>query len=161
FAADGIAILDALGVTAAHVGGISIGGLVAIAIAAQAPARVRSLSVFDAGPTFAPPEQWRERAALIREHGPAAGAAPALSRWVSPLFAASPAGRGLRMILERTPPEGYARGCEALADADLTEAARRIAVPTLVAVGEHDPSFPLAQQLCTLIGGSRFAVITG
>jgi 3-oxoadipate enol-lactonase / 4-carboxymuconolactone decarboxylase len=161
FAADGVAILDGLGITTAHVGGISIGGLVALAIAAQAPARVRSLMLFDTGPAFPPPEPWHERAALIRESGPASIAEEALLRWVSPPFAASPAGRGLRAILERTPAEGYARGCEALAAADLTEAARRITVPTLVAVGEHDPSAPLSQQLCSLIGGSRLAVITG
>jgi 3-oxoadipate enol-lactonase / 4-carboxymuconolactone decarboxylase len=161
FAADGIAILDGLGITTAHVGGISIGGLVALAIAAQAPARVRSLMLFDTGPAFPPPEPWHERAAMIRESGPASIAEEALLRWVSPPFAASPAGRGLRAILERTPAEGYARGCEALAAADLTEAARRITVPTLVAVGEHDPSAPLSQQLCSLIGGSRLAVITG
>jgi 3-oxoadipate enol-lactonase/4-carboxymuconolactone decarboxylase len=161
FAADGVAILDALGVTSVHVGGISIGGLVAIAIAAQAPARVRSLMVFDSGPAFPPPEGWHERAALIREHGPGAIADEALLRWVGPQFAVTAAGRGLRAILERTPAEGYARGCEALAAADLTEAARRIAVPTLIAVGELDASLTLSNQLVGLIPGSRLAVITG
>lgn len=163
FAADGLAVLDALGVAAAHVGGISIGGMVAMAIAAAAPARVRSLILCDTAVAFPPAERWRERAATVRADGTAAIADDTLARWVSTPYAATPPGRGLRAILERSDREGYARACEALATADLGDHARRIAVPTLVVVGEHDPSSPpaAARELCKVIADARLVVIPG
>jgi pimeloyl-ACP methyl ester carboxylesterase len=42
-AADGLAVLDAAGVAAAHVYGVSLGGVVALQLALQAPTRVTSL----------------------------------------------------------------------------------------------------------------------
>ena len=44
-AADTLATLDALGIHSFHLAGISIGGLIAQAIAARAPARIRALVV--------------------------------------------------------------------------------------------------------------------
>ncbi|HEX7842168.1 MAG TPA: alpha/beta fold hydrolase, partial [Kofleriaceae bacterium] len=109
---DALAVLDALGIASAHVAGVSIGGMVAQAMGARAPARVTSLILCDTALTLPPPEMWRERAALVRARGIAAIADAVLPRWVSPAYLASPAGRGLRNLLVRTAPEGYA----ALAD---------------------------------------------
>ena len=70
-AGDALAVLEALGVTHAHVAGLSIGGLIAQQIAAQAPDRVSSLILVDtamrsrrrkAGTTAPPtcaPTAWR------------------------------------------------------------------------------------------------------
>ena len=96
---DALAVLDACGVAAAHVAGVSIGGMVAQAIAARAPARVRSLILCDTAMAIPPPEMWRQRAALVRAEGVAAIADSVLPRWVSPAYLASPAGRGLRALL--------------------------------------------------------------
>jgi pimeloyl-ACP methyl ester carboxylesterase len=55
-AADMVTVLDHLGLDAAHVCGMSMGGFVAVELAAAYPARVRSLILVDGGfPMAAPP----------------------------------------------------------------------------------------------------------
>ena len=162
-AADGLAALDALGIDAAHVGGISVGGMVAMTLAAAAPARVRSLILCDTALAFPPPQRWRDRAALVRSEGVDLIIDDTLARWVSPAYAATPDGRGLRAILGRTSAEGYAATAEMLATADLTATASRLAVPALVIVGERDISSPpaAAKAIATAIDGARVVVIAG
>ncbi|HET7506422.1 MAG TPA: alpha/beta fold hydrolase, partial [Kofleriaceae bacterium] len=86
-----------------------------------------------------------------------------LARWVSPAYLASPAGRGLRAILLRTPAEGYAQAAEVLAVADLSRQTPELRVPTLVIVGEHDPSttVAIAEALAAAIPGAQLVVIPG
>jgi 3-oxoadipate enol-lactonase/4-carboxymuconolactone decarboxylase len=161
FAADGLAVLDAFGIAEAHVGGASLGGMVAMTIARTAPARVRSLILCDTALAFPPPATWTERAATVRAHGLAPLLDATLARWISASYAQTSAGRGLRAILERTSREGYAAACEAIAIADLS--ALSLAGPALVIVGEHDPSSPpaAARAVAAAIAGSRLVVIPG
>lgn len=160
---DALGVLDALGIATAHVAGVSIGGMVAQAAAARAPARVRSLILCDTAMAIPPPDLWRQRAAQVRAEGIAAIADTVLARWAPPAYLASPAGRGLRAMLLRTPAPGYAALCEALAAADLSPTARALRAPTLVVVGELDPSTPIAaaEALRDAIPGARLAVIPG
>ena len=160
---DALAVLDACGVAAAHVGGVSIGGMIAQAIAARAPGRVRSLILCDTALAIPPPEMWRARAQLVRAEGVAAIADATLARWVSPAYLASPAGRGLRQLLLRTEREGYAAAAEALATGDMTRTTRELRMPALVIVGELDPSTPVAssEALRDAIPGAALLVIPG
>jgi 3-oxoadipate enol-lactonase/4-carboxymuconolactone decarboxylase len=160
---DALAVLDAVGVATAHVGGVSIGGMIAQAIAARAPARVTSLILCDTALAIPPPEMWRTRAATVRAEGIAAIADATLARWVSPAYLASPTGRGLRATLLRTSPEGYAAAADALAIADLTRTTSALRLPALVIVGERDPSTPLAsaEALRDAIPGAELVVIPG
>jgi 3-oxoadipate enol-lactonase/4-carboxymuconolactone decarboxylase len=160
---DALAVLDACGIAAAHVAGVSIGGMIAQAIAARAPARTTSLILCDTALALPPPEMWRARAATVRTEGIAAVADAVLARWASPAFLASTPGRGLRTMLLRTHPEGYAAAAEALAVADLSRSTPQLRLPTLVLVGEHDPSTPVAaaEALRDAIPGAQLAVIPG
>lgn len=160
-AADALAVLDACGITSAHVGGVSLGGLIAQAVAARAPSRVRSLILCDTALAIPPPELWYQRAAAARTGGMAPLADGTIVRWVSPAYAASPAGRGLRALLVRTPSEAFAAACEALAVADFTRTSAQIQVPTLVLVGALDPSTPIAaaEALRDTIPGAQLVVI--
>lgn len=160
---DALAVLDACGLAAAHVAGVSIGGMIAQAIAARAPTRTLSLVLCDTALALPPPEMWRSRAQTVRAEGMAAVADGVLARWVTPAFLASPPGRGLRAQLLRTHPEGYAAAAEALGVADLSRSTPQIRVPTLVVVGEHDPSTPIAaaEALRDAIPGARLVVIPG
>ena len=162
-ASDALAVLDALGVGRTHVAGISLGGLVAQALAAQGPGRVASLMLCDTALSIPPSETWRERAATVRAHGMDAIADAVLARWVTESFRGQPGTAGLRAMLLRTPPEGYAACCEAIAAADLAESTRRLQVPALVLVGDQDAATPpaAAQALHEAIRGSTLVVLPG
>ena len=162
-ARDVIGLLDVLGVAEAHVCGLSIGGMVAQSIAAQAPARVTSLILVDTAMAIPPPEGWRARAQAVRAEGMGAIAETVLARWVTAEFLDSPQAQGLRAMLLRTDPEGYASAALALATADLAAETARLDVPTLILVGDEDVATPLAsaRALHMAIAGSELQVIEG
>jgi 3-oxoadipate enol-lactonase len=64
-------------------------------------------------------------------------------------------------MLVATPPEGYARCCEALAAWDARERISAISVPTLVVAGADDPATPVehAELLASRIPGARLLVL--
>lgn len=162
-ARDMVAVLDALGVGRAHVAGISLGGLVAQSLASQAAERVASLALCDTALRLPPPESWHERAATVRAHGVEAVVDAVLARWVTESFRGQPGAIGLRAMLLRTAPEGYAAGCEAVGEADMTESTPRLQVPALVLVGDQDAATPpaAAQALHATIRGSALVVLSG
>ncbi|WP_372617746.1 alpha/beta fold hydrolase [Falsiroseomonas sp.] len=158
-ARDALALLDALGVRTAHVVGLSIGGRVALQMAAEAPERVASLVLMDTAAEFAPPEVWQQRIETVLAQGTAALAEVVMPRWVVDASLAS--SRGLRRMLLATDPLGYAGAAAALRDARATELAGRIACPASVIVGERDIATPpaLAEALRDMIPGATLTVI--
>jgi len=160
-AADALALLDTLGIAQAHIAGLSIGGLLAQSIAVQAPSRVLSLALIDTAMALPPPQSWHDRAAAVRAHGMASIADAVIARWVTPAFANAPAAHGLRAMLLRTDPEGYAAAAEAIAAADLTAEIPAIRTPTLVLVGEQDQTTPIAtaRALADAIPGATLQII--
>ena len=160
-ARDALALLDALGVEHAHVGGISIGGLIAQAMAALAPGRVRSLVLCDTALAIPPPLTWHERAATVRGQGMAAIADAVMARWVTAGFLVAPAAQGLRAMLLRTSPEGYAGAAEAIAAADLSAGTGALRLPALVLVGDQDQATPVAsaEALAGAIPGAVLRII--
>ena len=93
-----------------------------------------------------------------RDRGPAARAlvhARLLRR------AARSRGRATAACSCRTPAEGYARGCEAVAAWDFRERLGAIRAPTLVVVGEDDPATPPEHGsfLSERIAGAALAVL--
>jgi 3-oxoadipate enol-lactonase/4-carboxymuconolactone decarboxylase len=162
-ARDALALLEALGIARTHVAGLSIGGLIAQALAAQAPDRVASLLLVDTAMAIPPASLWQERAAIVRAEGVAAIVDAVMARWVTPGFMDSPAAVGLRTLLLRTPPEGYAGAAEAVGAADLTGSTRTLRVPTLVLVGDQDAATPpeAARAIAAAIPGARLEIITG
>lgn len=163
FAEDARAVLDALGVARAHVGGISIGGMVAQALAAAAPERVASLILADTAMAIPPPAFWRERAGIVRARGMAAISDAVVGRWVTPAALRAPETDGLRAMLLRTDPEGYAAAAEAIADGDLSASTAQLRLPALVLVGAEDQATPpaAARALAAAIPGAALTVIGG
>jgi 3-oxoadipate enol-lactonase/4-carboxymuconolactone decarboxylase len=158
-AGDGLALLDALGIRAAHLGGVSIGGRIAMAMAAMAPERVLSLMPCDTALEFGPPEMWQQRMDAVAQGGMAAVADAVMGRWVLDQSLAS--SNGLRRMLLGTDPVGYAGCGAALRDCRAAELLGRITCPTTVLVGERDASTPpaAAQAIHEAIPGSRLVVI--
>ena len=66
-----------------------------------------------------------------------------------------------RAMLVETPPEGYARCCEALGAWDARERISAISVPTLVIAGAEDPATPVehSELLASRIPDARLLVL--
>jgi 3-oxoadipate enol-lactonase/4-carboxymuconolactone decarboxylase len=158
---DVAALFEALGLGQAHLGGISIGGMIAQHFAARHPQRVASLMLVDTAMVIPPAALWRDRIAQVQAGGIASIADAVLARWLTPSSTSLPAAKSLRSMLMGTSPEGYAGAAAAIADADLTEATRTLRHPTLVLVGREDMATPVAsaQALHQAIAGSSLSII--
>jgi 3-oxoadipate enol-lactonase / 4-carboxymuconolactone decarboxylase len=160
-ARDALAVLDALEVRRAHVGGVSIGGRIAMEMAAAAPDRVASLMLCDTALEFRPPEMWQQRMDAVAQGGMAAIADAVMERWV--LDQSLPSSKVLRRMLLRTDPAGYAGCAAALRDTRAADVAGRIKCPATVVVGDRDASTPptAARAVQEAIPGSGMVTIEG
>lgn len=160
---DVLALLDRLGLARVSFCGLSIGGAVGMWLAVNAPERLDRLVVCSTRAAFPPPEQWAERAALVRAEGVAAVAEAALGRWFTPAFheARPHVIDAFRAMLVGTPAEGYAGCCDALGALDLRPRLDGIVTPTLVLTGAGDPVAPpeSGEELAAAIPGARHAVV--
>jgi 3-oxoadipate enol-lactonase len=138
---DALELLDDLALERAAFCGLSLGGAVGMWLALQAPERLDSLALCCTSAHFAPPQQWRDRAALVRSDGLEAIADSVLGRWFTPRFPIEhPALLArLRASFVATSREGYAGCCEALAGWDARSQLGAIRLPTLVVAGAEDP----------------------
>ena len=125
-----------------HVVGLSIGGLVALQVAAERPDLVDRLVLVDSVAVY--PEmlkqQWSDRADSVPRNGMASvvDATLTLCFTAGYLEGGGPAVAQLRDWLLACNPDGYGRSCEALEEVDLTDRAGRVTAPTLVVCGEDD-----------------------
>lgn len=162
-----LALLDALGAERVGIVGHSMGALVALAAAGQAPGRFRGLALLGVTPQM---PVHPDLVAAARAGGPLAPAlmcawgfggrsqlgghkAPGL--WM--------VGGGIRLIGEAE-PERLARDLEACAAWDgAIAAAGRVACPTLLLLGEDDRMTPAARArpLAAAIAGARTVVLPG
>jgi pimeloyl-ACP methyl ester carboxylesterase len=166
YAADVAALLDALGVDRAVVGGVSMGGYVAFAFRRLFPGRVRALVLVDTrpGPDSAEARKARDdMAALARSDGAAAVAAKMLPKMVG--SAAAPGyGQSLSELMSRQPVAGIVGALGAMRDrVDSTPDLARIAVPALVVSGAEDALVPPseAEAMAKAIPGARLALFPG
>ncbi len=161
--ADALALLDRLGVDRAEVCGLSLGGMTAMWLAAHAPERVGRIALFCTTAYFPPKSMWADRAALVQAEGVGVVAEAAVSRWVTPGWAAShpTSVARLRDMVAATPAAGYAGACAAIGDMDLRPDLARITAPALVVSGADDPATPPEQgrRIAAGIPGSRFEVL--
>jgi 3-oxoadipate enol-lactonase len=155
------ALLVREGITRAHIAGISLGGLIAQAFAATRPEMVDRLVLVDTTARYTDElrAMWAVRAAGARKDGVASLIDGLLKIWFTPESIAedTTAVRYVRSALQRSPGEGYALACEALAAADLRPLAAKITASTMVICGDDDiPSFlDAARWLTENIRGAR------
>lgn len=160
---DLIGLLDHLAVRDAIICGLSVGGLIAQGLYKRRPDLVRALVLCDTAHKIGTPDFWKDRIAAIETNGIESIADAILERWFTPNFRSQQtlALAGYRNMLIRQPMSGYTGLCAAIRNADYTEAAGRIAVPTLCIVGDQDGSTPpdLVLSMAKLIPGARYDVI--
>jgi len=140
---DVLALMDHLGITRAHHGGVSLGGMVAMQVAIDHPERVDRLGLVCTSAYVPPVSAWRDRAETVRRSGMKSVVDTVTGRWFTPAFAASDRADGLRRAFVEVPPEGYASCCEAIAAMDLRAGLGAVRAPTLVIAGSDDPATPV------------------
>lgn len=158
-----LALLDEHGIRRAHYGGISLGGMIGLWLAAHAPDRVASLGLCCTSACLPSAPGWLARAERVRTAGMASLTEQALGRWFTPPFRRSPAAALAAAMLAGTDPEGYAGCCEAIAAMDLRPVLAAVTAPTLVIAASEDPVTPPAHgaMIARTIPGARLTVIRG
>ncbi|OSZ45855.1 alpha/beta hydrolase [Alcaligenes faecalis] len=138
-----IGVLDSLGIDKAHIAAHSMGTIIAQHLAAAHPARVRSLAMFGplAAPSDASREPTRNRAKQARSGTRALQEiADAIVKAATSAQTKAERPVALALVREsvmRQPPEGYARNCEALAEAHAAEVGQ-LTIPVLLVTGDED-----------------------
>jgi 3-oxoadipate enol-lactonase len=163
--ADLLALLDRLELRRVSFCGLSIGGMIGMWAASEAPERFDRLVLCCTVPHFPPRELWDERADTVRASGMEPLVDAAIERWLTPeVRAARPeAEERLRAMLHSTPPEGYAGCCEAIRDMDLRGRLAAIEAPTLVLAGSEDPSTPpeKVRAIAEAVRGASYVELAG
>lgn len=157
---DMVRLLDTLAIDRAHFCGLSMGGLIGVAMGARHGDRIERLVLAHTAAKIGTRDVWQTRAHQSREQGARSLADATLARWFSSAFAAREpiAVAAIRDAFAHMDSEGYASNCEAIGAADLRAELGRIHAPTLVITGRGDPSVApeLSLALADGIAGARF-----
>ena len=159
------ALLDAVGIARAAVGGLSMGGYVSLAFAARHPARLERLILADTRAAADGEKALVSRAdalTLVEREGVAALVERQLGALLSP-SASEPIRQRVRELGKQS-PAGVSAGIRALRDRpDRTGELSAIACPTLVISGTEDSLSPPAEMaaLAAAIPNARLVSIPG
>jgi 3-oxoadipate enol-lactonase len=141
-AEDVYGLLLALDAPRAVVGGLSLGGSLAMALALAHPEAVQALILANTAARFEsdPPGRWEARAQEVEREGFAPTERMQLDRWLTPAFQAAHPERvaPIARAYLANDRAGYAAAARALGSVDLRADLGRIHCPTLVIVGDED-----------------------
>jgi 3-oxoadipate enol-lactonase len=156
-----LAATDALGIGRAHVCGLSLGGVIAIAIHAVAPERCASLILAE---TFAVHPDGEAIYARSVEASRTLGLRGLAEARVDMLLGSATTPELRAEVVETMAgidPDAYRTGADAVWLADQCDRARNIGVPTLVLCGTEDRITPpaLSEDLAALVPGARLELI--
>lgn len=164
-AGDVAAILEDAGIDRAAVAGVSLGGMTAMQLALDHPARVSALALVCTSATM-DAASWAARAETVRTQGTAAIAGMAIGRFLSAPFVAQhpEIADAMKGAIAAQPDAGYAGCAAAIRDMALRGRLGEIAVPTLVVTGAVDISTPYAghgEHLVAAIAGAVHVGVAG
>ena len=156
-------LLDHLNVRDCVFVGLSIGGLIAQGLAVKRLDQVRAIVLSNTAAKIGTAQMWQDRIDAIKADGVEPMADGIIDRWFAKPFVASGAALPWRNMLARTPAEGYAGCCAAIAGTDFYTPTSGLTLPTLGIAGTEDGSTPpdLVRETVDLIKGSRFELIRG
>jgi 3-oxoadipate enol-lactonase len=163
FADAAFAALDAMEIGEAHICGLSLGGVVALAMAARRPDRCRSLILADSFAVHPDGQAIYDRSVAASR----AMSMRALAEARAPSLLGKGADDSIKTEVIDTmsgiDAEAYRLGAAAVWLADQRDRAAAVRAPTLVLVGDEDRITPpaLSEELAALIPGARLTVIAG
>ena len=161
YAAAILSAMDALGIAEAHICGLSLGGVVAIALHAADPDACASLILADTFAVHPDGQAIYDRSVAASED------MRALAEGRVDVLLAQPAAPAVRTevvgTMAKIHPAAFRIGAEAVWLADQRDRVHEIRVPTLVICGaqDHVTSPALSHELTRLIPGARFEQIEG
>jgi 3-oxoadipate enol-lactonase len=160
-AKDVLALADTLKIETFHFCGLSMGGMIGMWLALNAPQRVDKLVLCSTAAKIGTLEMWNARIDTVRTRGMKQVAAATMERWLTVAFRAKNPHTvaGIQRMVEAVNPDGYAANCAAVRDFDFREQLHRIHTSALVISGTHDPATTPAdgQFLAEHIPGARYA----
>jgi len=178
FVEDQRALMEHLGIGEAYVGGLSMGGMIAMRLALKHPKLTRALLLCDTGPGlgdlpshFGMGDRWRVQRAAVEALARTQGVAtmmrtlyaqrPELQRFSG--TDELPVGvRAHVQRLGRMSVEGFIGGGRALAaQGSVLERLGEITAPTLILVGDQDFLRGPSEQMQRRMPGARFVLIKG
>jgi pimeloyl-ACP methyl ester carboxylesterase len=167
--ADAVArLLDACGAEAAHVVGLSLGGMIAQHVAVRHGDRIRSLALLSTSPAFGldgtSADTWRAvRLAPLDAGRTPAEIAPEVIDAIAGPGLAAPARAEQVAAMARIDADALRRAIDCLPTHDVRDRLAEVTAPTLVLSGELDVETPPAygRALARAILGARFEVVPG
>lgn len=161
FAEDAAALIETVAKGPVVFVGLSIGGMIAQALAARRPDLVRALVLSNTAPKMGTAESWTARIDAVRKAGTASIADAVMERWFAPVFHSKPELALWRNMLARSDDAGYIAACEVLATTDLSESTASLRLPVMVIAGEQDGASPpdLVSNLARSIRGAELHVL--
>jgi 3-oxoadipate enol-lactonase len=158
-----LTFLDNLEVDRFSFCGLSLGGMVGMWLAVNAPERLDRLVLCATSAKAGPPQPFLDRAQAVRDGGVEVLGDGALGMWFTPGYVDAHPGAGLLFWRMRTQlqAEGYAQACEAAAGFDFQDRLADITAPTLILAGANDLAITEehAAALERGIPGARLVVI--
>jgi len=157
FGRDLLSVVEELGLERADIGGLSVGGMAAMWLAAHEPGRVGRLVLANTTPYIPAKDRWDPLIAKALAEGLDDIAEPMILGWLSAVFKerCPDAASALVEAMRATPPAGFAGTCAILRDVDLRGELSRITAPTLVLHGmEDERGGPASAALYAGIAGS-------
>ena len=159
------ALFDSLGIKETHWVGLSMGGMIGQVFALKYPGIFQSMVLADTTSRRPPnaAQMWGDRIKTAREKGMDGVVDGTLGRWFTESYRQSHQDVMDRITndIRRTPVEGFAGCCDAIAKVDVLERLPQIRIPTLVIVGEQDQGTPVeaARKIHEGIKGSELVII--
>ena len=163
---DALALLDRLDLRRVLWCGLSLGAMVGMHLASEAPERIGRLALCCTSAHFPDPSVWHDRIAAV-EAGGTAGIAPAVvARWFTPGWAAAhpDAVAEAEAMVASISDAGYRGCCAALAVWDHRDRLPAITAPTLVVAGADDQATPVEPHAATIavgVPGARPEIVPG
>ena len=157
------ALLDALNVRDAVLTGLSVGGMIAQALAVKRLDLIRAVVLSNTAVKIGTKAMWQDRIDMVGTQGLPAMSDAIMERWFSRKFREGGKVAPWKRMLETTPAEGYAGVCAAIAGTDLITPTSGLRLPAMVIAGSEDGATPpdLVRELSDLIPGSRFELMRG